>query len=242
MSAVRPRSRSRSRGGQVPRRSRSEAGGRSSTTEGTRAGASSRSSPRGFRQIPGSSTSCGWPLVSSQRARPVLVVPRSRAQFPIGSRALYPCVVLTEGGLPGLQDHPLSMAHAHRAAGPTDAAAGSGGPRGRARDRSRSRRRGGRPALPRGAVAARSQPRRYCVGARHRSPFGGRRSAATLPGSTDTRGVTLRRATVSSHASGFDGHPWSGQSESAEVNASDSASSAAATSRVRAARKATSLP
>ena len=52
----------------------------------------------------------------------------------------------------------------------------------------------------------------------------------------------LRRATVSSHASGLRGTPLRGQSASAAANASASASSAAATSRVRAARKATSLP
>ncbi len=54
--------------------------------------------------------------------------------------------------------------------------------------------------------------------------------------------ITLRRATVSSHPSGFAGQPFRGQSASAERNASESASSAAATSWVRAARKATSLP
>ena len=68
----------------------------------------------------------------------------------------------------------------------------------------------------------RGAPRRCGAAARHRSAFAGRRSAARLPDSTD------------SHCSG--------QSASAEANASDSASSAAATSRVRAARKATSLP
>jgi hypothetical protein len=54
--------------------------------------------------------------------------------------------------------------------------------------------------------------------------------------------IALRRATVSSHASGLAGTPLAGQSTSAEANASESASSAPATSRVRAARKATSLP
>ena len=57
-----------------------------------------------------------------------------------------------------------------------------------------------------------------------------------------TTSITFRRATVRSHASGFAGHPFSGQSASAEANASDRASSAAATSRVWTARKATSLP
>jgi len=41
--------------------------------------------------------------------------------------------------------------------------------------------------------------------------------------------ITFRRATVSSHPSGFAGHPFTGQSANAEANASDSASSAAAT-------------
>jgi hypothetical protein len=54
--------------------------------------------------------------------------------------------------------------------------------------------------------------------------------------------IMLRRATVSSQASGLDGQPFTGQSASAAAKASDSASSAAATSRVRDARKATSLP
>ena len=54
--------------------------------------------------------------------------------------------------------------------------------------------------------------------------------------------MDFRRATVSSHASGLSGVPWTGQSARAAANASESASSAAATSPVRAARKATSLP
>jgi hypothetical protein len=54
--------------------------------------------------------------------------------------------------------------------------------------------------------------------------------------------MSLRRATVSSQASGVRGMPFAGQSASAAAKASASASSAAATSRVRAARKATSLP
>jgi hypothetical protein len=54
--------------------------------------------------------------------------------------------------------------------------------------------------------------------------------------------IILRRATVSNQASGLDGQPFTGQSASAAAKASDSASSAAATSRVRDARKATSLP
>jgi len=54
--------------------------------------------------------------------------------------------------------------------------------------------------------------------------------------------MSLRRATVSSHASGARGTPLAGQSASAAANASDSASSAPATSRVRAASIATSLP
>ena len=49
-------------------------------------------------------------------------------------------------------------------------------------------------------------------------------------------------ATVSSHASGFAGQPLRGQSASADAKASERASSAAVTSRVRAERKATSLP
>ena len=54
--------------------------------------------------------------------------------------------------------------------------------------------------------------------------------------------IILRRATVSSHASGFDGTPPDGQPFRAAAKASDSASSAPATSPLRAARKATSLP
>jgi hypothetical protein len=54
--------------------------------------------------------------------------------------------------------------------------------------------------------------------------------------------IALRRATVNSHASGLAGTPLSGQSTSAEAKASESASSAPATSRVRDARKATSFP
>jgi hypothetical protein len=54
--------------------------------------------------------------------------------------------------------------------------------------------------------------------------------------------IILRRATVSSHASGVRGMPLAGHSTSAAAKASDSASSAPATSRVRAARNATSLP
>ena len=54
--------------------------------------------------------------------------------------------------------------------------------------------------------------------------------------------IARRRATVSSHASGFDGQPFTGQSANAEADASDSASSAAATSCVRDDRNATSLP
>jgi hypothetical protein len=54
--------------------------------------------------------------------------------------------------------------------------------------------------------------------------------------------MVLRRATVMSHASGLAGMPLAGQSTKAAANASDKASSAPATSRVRAARKATSLP
>ena len=52
----------------------------------------------------------------------------------------------------------------------------------------------------------------------------------------------LLRATASSQASGLSGVPRAGHSSSAAVNASASASSAPATSPVRAARKATSLP
>ena len=54
--------------------------------------------------------------------------------------------------------------------------------------------------------------------------------------------LALRRATVISQASGFCGIPLVDQSASAAANASDKASSAPATSRVRAARKAISLP
>ena len=75
-------------------------------------------------------------------------------------------------------------------------------------------------------------PARICNSLVAASPVERRREAS----------ISFRRATVNSHASGFDGQPLSGQSASAEANASDSASSAAATSRVRAARKATSLP
>jgi len=50
------------------------------------------------------------------------------------------------------------------------------------------------------------------------------------------------RAAVSSQPSGLSGTPFFGQSASAAAKASDNASSAAATSRVRAARKAMSLP
>jgi hypothetical protein len=51
-----------------------------------------------------------------------------------------------------------------------------------------------------------------------------------------------RRATVSSQASGTRGTPLAGHSARAAANASESASSAAATSRVREASSATSLP
>jgi len=54
--------------------------------------------------------------------------------------------------------------------------------------------------------------------------------------------MDFRRAAVSNQASGLSGTPSTGQWASALVKASDSASSAPATSRVRAARKATSLP
>ena len=54
--------------------------------------------------------------------------------------------------------------------------------------------------------------------------------------------MNLRRATAMSHASGLSGTPLAGQSASAAAKASDNASSAPATSRVRAASKATSLP
>ena len=63
-----------------------------------------------------------------------------------------------------------------------------------------------RPAPPRAAATARRRPRRCGGGA--------------------TASIILRRATVSSHASGFAGQPFSGQSASAAANASDSASSA----------------
>ena len=54
--------------------------------------------------------------------------------------------------------------------------------------------------------------------------------------------IILRRATVSSQASGARGMPLAGQPIRAAAKASDRASSAPATSPVRAARKATSLP
>jgi hypothetical protein len=54
--------------------------------------------------------------------------------------------------------------------------------------------------------------------------------------------IVLRRATVSSHPSGFSGLPFTGQSANAAENASDNASSAAATSRVFVAKNATNLP
>ena len=61
----------------------------------------------------------------------------------------------------------------------------------------------------------------------------GRRRAAS---------IALRLATAISQASGLRGTPSAGQCWSAAVKASDRASSAPATSRVREARKATSLP
>jgi len=57
-----------------------------------------------------------------------------------------------------------------------------------------------------------------------------------------TESIALRRATANSHASGARGTPCAGQVASALAKASDSASSAPARSRVRAARKASSLP
>jgi len=54
--------------------------------------------------------------------------------------------------------------------------------------------------------------------------------------------IHLRRATVSSQASGFAGIPRVGQSDSAAANASESASSAPAMSRWRRASSATSFP
>src|SRR5262249_13796914 len=54
--------------------------------------------------------------------------------------------------------------------------------------------------------------------------------------------TVLRRATAMSHASALSGIPPAGQSTSAAAKASDKASSAPATSPVRAARKAMSLP
>ena len=54
--------------------------------------------------------------------------------------------------------------------------------------------------------------------------------------------IMRRRATVSSHASGVRGTPVRGHSASADAKASESASSAPATSRVRDASSATSLP
>jgi hypothetical protein len=54
--------------------------------------------------------------------------------------------------------------------------------------------------------------------------------------------IALRRATVSSQASGLFGMPFTGQSTSAAAKASAKESSAAATSRVRDERYATSLP
>ncbi len=75
------------------------------------------------------------------------------------------------------------------------------------------------------------------------SAISARRSAPSV--STARRrpaSVLRRRATVRSQAAGFSGTPLSGHWRSAAAKASDSASSAAATSRVRAARKATSRP
>ena len=57
-----------------------------------------------------------------------------------------------------------------------------------------------------------------------------------------TASINFRRAAVSSHASGLAGMPLAGHPASADANASDRASSAPATSRVRAARKEISLP
>jgi hypothetical protein len=54
--------------------------------------------------------------------------------------------------------------------------------------------------------------------------------------------IILRRATAMSHASGLVGIPFARQSTRAAAKASAKASSAPATSWVRAARKATSLP
>ena len=91
---------------------------------------------------------------------------------------------------------------------------------------------GGRRACPRRAVAAASAPRRSAADVGRRSP-----PRCAPPGRVDR----LRRATVSSQASGLSGTPCAGQSASAAAKASASASSAPATSRVRAARKATQL-
>ena len=66
----------------------------------------------------------------------------------------------------------------------------------------------------------------------------------TLVGYADRRveSMAFLRATDSSQASGLAGEPFRGQSVKADTNASESASSAAARSPVRAARKATSFP
>src|SRR5262249_355155 len=71
------------------------------------------------------------------------------------------------------------------------------------------------------------------------------RSSSTAPSPLRRRrnaSIVLRRATAMSHASALSGTPRAGQSTSAAANASDKASSAPATSPVRAARTATSLP
>ena len=82
-----------------------------------------------------------------------------------------------------------------------------------------------RPPLPAPRPSAPDAPRRR--------PRGRAVSPASAP---------RRRATVRSHAAGFSGTPPLGHWRSAAAKASDSASSAAATSPVRAARKATSRP
>ncbi len=93
------------------------------------------------------------------------------------------------------------------------------------------------------------------IRARRRSGIATASSAASIPSASRCRcssaasplrrrraaSISLRRATVSSQASGFDGRPR-GHSASAAANASASASSAAARSPERAASRATSLP
>jgi hypothetical protein len=66
--------------------------------------------------------------------------------------------------------------------------------------------------------------------------------AAAPPRRRRTASTARRRATVTSQPSGLSGMPPASQSVRAAAKASDSASSAASTSPVRAARKATSLP